>query len=175
MKKSLLTLVTLSVMAFSSFAQTIAKPSPSPSDAVGRFSIGAEGGLPIGDISSAFGSVIGGSIKYEIPTIPRAFLTISAGYTAFLTKSDLKVFGASSSANFIPLKAGAKYYTEGNFFIEGQLGIVFSTEDSSSHEFIFSPGLGYSFNGGFEAGLRYEGWVNGGTISQIDLRLAYRF
>jgi hypothetical protein len=175
MKKLFVTLVTLGAIAFGSFAQTTAKPSPSPSDAVGRFSIGAEGALPVGDLSSAFSAVVGGSIKYEIPTIPRAFLTISAGYNAFLTKSFLKDLGAPSSANFVPLKAGAKYYTEGNFFIEGQAGIVFSTETGGGHAFVFSPGLGYTFNGGLEAGLRYEGWVNGGTTSQIGLRLGYRF
>ena len=54
MKKLFLTLVTSGAIAFSSFAQTTAKPSSSPSDAVGRFSIGAEGALPVGDISHCF-------------------------------------------------------------------------------------------------------------------------
>jgi hypothetical protein len=173
MKKLFLTFATLGAIAFSSFAQTTTKPSPF--DAVARFSIGAEAGLPVGEVSSGFSAVVGGSIKCEIPTIPRAFLTISAGYNAFMTKKELKDFGAPSSANFVPIKAGAKYYTEGNFFIEGQAGIVFSTESGGGHAFVFSPGLGYTFNGGFEAGFRYEGWVNEGTTSQLGLRLAYRF
>jgi hypothetical protein len=175
MKKLLLTLALASGIAFSSFAQTTTATSSSPLSGGGKFSIGAEGGLPVGEVSNGYSAVIGGSVKYELPTSGRSYFTLSAGYNAFLLKSEFKGIGISSTTGFIPVKAGAKYYSEGNFFIEGQLGIVFSTESGGGHAFVWSPGIGYSFNGGFEAGVRYEGWTNGSTIGQVNLRLAYRF
>ena len=62
------------------------------------------------------------------------------------------------------------------FFLEGQLGVVFSTESGGGSAFAYAPGIGYTFDGGFEAGVRYEGWPKDGfTTSQIGFRLAYRF
>ena len=174
MKRLLLAITLLGVTALSSFAQSSSPASSSPK-AAAKFSIGLEGGLPVGDASNAYNAVIGGSVKYELPTAPNAFFTISAGYNAFLLKGELKGLGIPSTAGFIPLKAGIKYYSEGGFFLEGQLGIVFSTESGGGHAFVYAPGIGYSFSGGFEAGVRYEGWSNGGTTSQVGLRLAVRF
>ena len=176
MKKLLLTLTAACGIALSSLAQTAAPvAAASPTSGGSKFSIGAEGGLPVGAASDGYSTVIGGSIKYEAPTSSRTYFTLSAGYNAFLLKSEFKGIGIPSSSGFVPVKAGLKYYSEGNFFIEGQLGIVFSTESGGGHAFIYSPGVGYSFNGGFEAGVRYEAWVNDGTVGQMSLRLAYRF
>jgi len=173
MKKLLFTLIALSATVLSSFGQTTTATDSKPAGGV-KFNIGAEGGLPLGDMSQVYSFIIGGSVKVEIPTAKRTFLTLSAGYNSWMVKSDLKdIFG--SPAGFVPLKAGIKYYSDGNFFLEGQAGIVFSTEADSEHLFVFSPGIGYTFNGGFEAGLRYEGWSNGGTIGQLGLRLGFRF
>lgn len=175
MKKLLLTLIILSGTAVCCFAQETTTVSNSSTGGGVKFSIGAEAALPVGDISNIYSYVIGGSVKAEIPTANHTFLTLSAGYNAWMVKSDLKGLLGSSSTGFVPLKAGIKYYSDSNFFLEGQAGIVFSTESDGGHAFVFSPGIGYTFNDGFEAGLRYEGWSNGGTTSQVGLRLAYRF
>jgi hypothetical protein len=174
MKKLLLTLIILSGITKCCFAQDVTTAPAKPSGSGVKFNIGAEAGLPVGDVSSVYSFIIGGSVKAEIPTATRTFLTLSAGYNSWLVKSDLKgLFG--SSEGFVPLKAGIKYYAEENFFLEGQAGIVFSTETGGGHAFVFSPGIGYTFSGGFEAGLRYEGWSNGGTTSQLGLRVGFRF
>jgi hypothetical protein len=170
MRRILLLAVLIVSAASASFAQT------SKSKDEGKFSIGLEAGLPIGDASDAYNFVIGASVKYEYPVAPSLYVTGSVGYNAFLTKSALKDLGAKSSYGFIPLKAGLKYYIQDGFFAEGQLGVVFSTESGGGSAFAYSPGIGYSFDGGFEAGVRYEGWPkDGATTSQIGLRLAYRF
>jgi len=176
MKKLLFTLALAGGVTLSCIAQSANTTSAAPtSNGGGKFSIGAEAGLPIGDVADGYSAVLGGSVKYEVPTTEHALFTISAGYNAFLLKSEFKGIGIPSSFGFVPIKAGLKYYSDGDFFLEGQLGIVFSTESGGGHAFIYSPGIGYSFKGGFEAGVRYEGWVNDGTISQVGLRLAYRF
>lgn len=170
MKKILFTLMVFGTAVSGGFAQTTTTSSASGG---GKLNIGFEAGLPLGDVSNAYNKVIGGSIKYEAPTGKNTFFTLSAGYNSFLVKSEFKDFAGSSG--FVPIKAGIKYYSDGNFFLEGQAGVVFSTEGGGGHAFVYSPGIGYSFTGGFEAGVRYEGWVNDGTVSQLGLRLGYRF
>ncbi|WPU95483.1 hypothetical protein SNE25_08100 [Mucilaginibacter sabulilitoris] len=168
MKKLLLVLAIVGGTAFSSFAQ-----SSGPADAP-KFSVGVEAGLPIGNIKNGYNFVIGGSLKYELPIAESTMFTISAGYNSFLAKSEFKDIGGES-AGFIPVKAGIKYYLNQGFFAEGQLGAAFGTKSGEGTAFAYSPGIGYTFDGGFEAGVRYEGWSHDGTVSQIGLRLAYRF
>ena len=172
MKKFLFALVVLAGTALNSIAQT---GSASGQSNTGKLSIGLDAGLPVGDASTVFGSVIGGSLKFEQPIATNAYFTISAGYSAFLTKSRFKDLGAQSSFGFVPLKAGLKYYTETGLFVEGQLGVVFSTESGGSSAFVYSPGVGYTFTSGFELGIRYEGWSKNSTTSQAALRASVRF
>src|SRR6266581_2494413 len=97
-------------------------------------------------------------------------LVVSVATASFAQTSKSKDEGKFS----IGLEAGLKYYIQDGFFAEGQLGVVFSTESGGGSAFAYSPGVGYSFASGFEAGLRYEGWPkDGATTSQIGLRLAY--
>jgi hypothetical protein len=165
MKKVLLLLTVICGLSVSSFAQ---------SSNGGKFSVGLEAGLPLGDAHQVYKAIIGGSLKYEHPVATNTFVTLSAGYNSFLTKSEWKPFLGSSNGA-IPVKAGLKYYFNEGFFGEGQLGAAFSTENGGGTAFVYAPGIGYTFGGGFEAGVRYEGWSNNGTISQAGLRLAYRF
>ena len=173
MKKILLALAIIAGTACTTFAQTQSGDS-------GKFSIGVDAGLPLGNIHNYSSFVLGGSIKYELSIAPSTWFTISAGYENFLYKSgykdNLKAFGIDrSGAGFIPVKAGIKYYIQNGFFAEGQLGAAFSTYKGDGTAFVYSPGIGYTFDGGFEAGVRYEGFSKGGTINQLALRLAYRF
>ena len=110
MKKILLALFVLAAAACSSFAQT------TKSSDVAKFSIGVDPGLPVGNASNAYNFAIGGSLKYDMPIGSGTFFNLSAGYTAFLTKDALKQLGAKSSYGFVPLKAGLKYYFNGQGF-----------------------------------------------------------
>ncbi|MBB5397565.1 MULTISPECIES: hypothetical protein [unclassified Mucilaginibacter] len=140
-----------------------------------KFNIGVEAGLPVGSTHDLYNSVIGGSIKYELSVASSTFLTLSAGYNSFHSTDDYQAVGAKSSVGFVPLKAGLKYYFNEGFFGEGQLGVAINTVKDGGSAFAYSPGIGYSFDGGLEAGVRYEGWSKGGTISQVGLRVGYRF
>ena len=168
MKKVLLALAIIAGTAFTTFAQTKSGDS-------GKFSIGVEGGLPLGNIKNGYNFVLGGSVKYELPIAASTWFTVSAGYNSFHPKSEFKDLGAES-IGFVPVKVGIKYYLEQGFFAEGQVGAAFGTKSGTGTAFAYSPGVGYTFDGGFEAGVRYEGFSkSGGTISQLGLRLAYRF
>ncbi|RYY35626.1 MAG: hypothetical protein EOP46_09375 [Sphingobacteriaceae bacterium] len=170
MKKILLALVILGSTAFAASAQTTE---------AGKFSIGVEAGLPLGDAADVYSFGIGGSLKYELPVTEQFAVSLSAGYTNFMYKSEIKDLIDKSGEGFIPVKAGAKYYFSGTFtegfFGEAQLGATFGTADGAGTAFTYAPGVGYSFNNGLEAGVRYEAWSNDGTFNQLGLRLAYRF
>jgi hypothetical protein len=174
MKKLLFLTLLCGATAATSVAQTT-----TPKEG-GKFSIGVDAGLPTGSASDISNLTLGGSLKYEYPVAAKTFLSVSAGYSYFLYKSAVKdAFSAlgtpKSGEGFIPVKAGLKYYFSPGFFGEGQLGAVFSTESGGGTAFAYAPGIGYTFSGGLEAGVRYEGWSHDGTLGQAALRLAYRF
>ncbi|RYU90002.1 hypothetical protein EWM62_10685 [Mucilaginibacter terrigena] len=161
MKKLLLLLAIVGGISFTASAQ---------SDKA-RFSIGFEGGLPIGSTSDVYNVGLGGSLKYEMPIGSGTMFTISGGYTSFKVKD---VFGGGS-VGFVPAKAGIKYFFSDGFYGEGQVGAAFSTESGGGTAFAYAPGIGYALEGGFDIGVRYEAWSKNGTISQIGVRIAYGF
>ena len=176
MKKILLLLVVLSAAAFNSFAQT------SKSDDVGKFSIGIDPGLPVGNASNGYNFAIGGDLKYAMPVAENFDISLSAGYQAFLGKTITINFGGQSASDkvptlkAIPVKLAGRYNFNGpvGFFGEVGFGAAF-IQDGGGTAFLYAPGVGYAMDGGFEVGVRYEGWSKNGSFSQIGLRVAYSF
>ncbi|MET3979342.1 hypothetical protein ACVW0P_001113 [Mucilaginibacter sp. UYNi724] len=171
MKKALLLLTVLCGISISSFAQS--------SKETGKFSIGFEAGLPLGDAKDVSDLVIGGSLKYDHPIADKTFITGSVGYNKFLSNDDAKSIGYKLYA--IPVKVGVKYFFAESFYGEAQVGAAFVNESilgssGNTTTFAYSPGIGYAFGGGVDLGVRYEGWTKSGTtISQVSARLAYSF
>ncbi len=161
MKKLLLLLTIVGGISFTASAQSHKA----------RFSIGFEGGIPVGNAKNVYDIGLGGSLKYETPIAVGTLFTISGGYTSFKIKDD---FGGGTNG-FVPLKAGIKYFFDQGFYGEGQLGATFSTESGGGTAFAYAPGIGYALEGGFDIGVRYEGWSHNGTISQVGVRIAYGF
>ncbi|MES2810394.1 MAG: OmpA family protein [Bacteroidota bacterium] len=180
MKKYLLVITFVAGFYVSGFAQTHTK-----------FSVGIDGGVPVGEASNAYNAVIGGSVKLEAPIATNTAFTISAGYSAFLGKSiymtvgDEAFFYTPLSYTAIPVKAGLKYSFTKSFYAEAQLGAAIGLKKDSKIGFAYSPGVGYDF-GGVDVGLRYEGWAykaqnvygvaaTESTASQIAARIGFRF
>ncbi|OOQ60982.1 hypothetical protein [Mucilaginibacter pedocola] len=142
-----------------------------------KFSIGLNLGLPVG-VASDYSSFIPGiDLKYDVPLAEGTFFTASAGYSRIfykdVYKDYLKTAGIDrSSSGIIPLKVGIKYYFDQFFYGEGQLGAAFSTESEAGTAFTYAPGIGCTFGGGFDIGVRYEGWSKNGTQKQIAARIA---
>ncbi|CAN5594971.1 hypothetical protein BH11BAC5_BH11BAC5_24950 [soil metagenome] len=169
MKKLLFTSLLLATIIFTSVAQNAKTPTRK------KFSIGADVAVPTGIASMVYNIAIGGSIKYELPATVDLDVTVSAGYEAFLVKSEFKIPGSKSAESYVPLKAGLKYYFKNGFFGEAEVGASIYTGSESFTSFVYAPGIGYTFEGGFETGVRYEAWVKNGTLGQVALRLAYKF
>jgi hypothetical protein len=172
MRKILLLVVLIVSAAAASFAQT------SKSSSGGKFSIGVDPGLPVGSVSDASSFAIGGDIKYSLPAATNFDVSLSAGYSVFIGKS-IDIGGSSvkiGDLKAIPVKVAGRYNFSGTtgFFGEVGIGAAF-IQDGGGTAFVYAPGIGYAADGGFEAGVRYEGWSKNGSIGQIALRLAYSF
>ena len=151
-----------------------------------RLSFGVEYGLAVGQVSSVYGTVLGGSIKLEIPVAKSDFnITATVGFTDYLVHLDYTgpLTGVQSS-QYIPVSIGGKYYFSRLFYVEGDAGIsnnINSDYTAKSQAFYYAPIIGISaptskHKANIDIGLRYDARVeSGGTIGQIALRLAYKF
>jgi hypothetical protein len=177
MKKFLFFTLLTCFSAAGAFAQS--KTSSSTNQAT--FSVGIEGAVPVGNYSDLYTFGFGASVKAAIPVASSIDFTLSAGYTDFLIKSDVKAIlqaagSNQSAAGFVPLKAGLRFKSQEGFYFEGQLGAAIATTGGGGTAFAYSPGVGYIFNSGVEIGVRYEGWSKSGeTFSMMGIRLAYNF
>ena len=141
----------------------------------GRVSLGVDAGIPVGAAADNYTFAIGGSLKVENRVNDNALVTLSFGYTSLPAKSTL--IGANitpPAAVFTPLKFGLKYKLAGPLHAEAQTGAAFEIRGRRTTRFVYAPGLVCNINK-FDLGVRYEGWLgNGGTISQVALRLGYK-
>lgn len=151
-----------------------------------RYSIGADGGIPLSNLSDNYKWSLGGSIQADIPVLEKGlYVTINAGYNNIFAKRD--VTGIVPDVHLIPVKAGLKYFAAANFYIQAEAGVSFITNDGplldKSASFTWAPQLGYLIPVGGEsfidAGVRYEGNSKfsgaGKTNDFLGLRVAYAF
>jgi len=155
----------------------------------GRFSLGAELALPMGDFADFSSIGFGGSLRYEYPVSDNIGLTGTVGYLIFGGKAEGDFDGIDYS--MIPIQIGGKYY-----FTENQNGMYFGvevgvhslkaeyTEDfggseisvsTTSTELSYAPALGYHL-ANVDIGLRYQMIATEGeSTSYLGIRLAYVF
>ena len=140
--------------------------------------IGPEISIPSGNSSNRSAIGYGGYLKGEIGLNEKFSLTGSGAVVSFLGK---RFFGQRQpTLSYAPVKAGLKYYTESNFYFEGQVGASFPLNAGRKATFAWSPGAGTfikSRNTGnqLDFGLRYEGWTHDSTFSFFSLRVGYSF
>lgn len=159
----------------------------------GRFSIGAELALPMGDFGDGAGIGFGGSVGYEHPIGDMMGLGLRAGYLSFSGKDG----GPSSS--MIPAQAFFKYYfgeQQNGFYAMANLGIhnfkvkipeytytdpftgqtiTLGGGSASSTDLSYAPEIGYHL-ANLDLGLRYQIISSdGGSTSYLGARIAYVF
>jgi len=165
----------------------------------GRFSLGAEVGIPMGDFGDAANAGFGGSIRYEMPLSGNLALTGTVGYMVFSGK-DQTILGFTikgSDWSMIPIQVGAKYYfteQQNGFYGMVELGVHSSSIKSpeytttyfgvpitvpsataTSTDLSYAPELGYHL-ANIDLGLRYQMIsTSGSSTSYLGLRLAYVF
>jgi len=172
MKRALLLLFAVLLCSMGAVAQVTMKP---------HLSIGFEYGLTTGSLSDLYGSVIGTSLKVEVPLgSPEFNLTGTIGYTAYLVRLDYNGPLVLDAEKFIPVEIGAKYYFTKIAYFEGDAGISQNIQNNftgSKTAFIYSPMIGISaptnkHKSTIDLGLRFE---SRGDNHQVAVRVAYRF
>lgn len=188
MKKLLLLAVVSAATVFTTVSAQRKTTTISP-----LFSVGLEVAAPMSDAKNLYSVGFGGSGKIEIPATQSFSITVTAGYTSFYLKDNVKntlnAFGIDAKpAGYIPVKAGGKYYIVPAFYVEGEIGasigvqrspVGFNTLTGHGTAFAYAPGIGTSLGLGgksaIDIGARYEGWSQNGTLDQLALRVAYKF
>ncbi|WP_207534276.1 hypothetical protein [Desertivirga arenae] len=133
-----------------------------------RLGIGLSLGIPTHD---AYNFAVGGDLRLQKDFYSNVSGLLSLGYTNFSLKGE-----DMGSVGFVPLKAGLKVFPIERFYISGELGAGFGTDENQKTAFVWAPGIGLGFNNGLDLGLRYEEfrYQNAG-LGQVALRIAYGF
>lgn len=142
----------------------------------GRFSIGAEMGIPVGDFHHYASLGFGGTAGYEYPVGDMMGIGLRAGYISFGGKD------SSASQTIIPLQAFFKYYflaAQDGFYAMGSVGMTNGKADidgaESSTELSYAPELGYHL-ANIDLGVRYQlVSTESYTTSWIGIRFAFVF
>ena len=137
-----------------------------------KFSVGAEVGLPVGDLGDFSSLAVGGSVQGDYWVDPSFALTVQAGYQRFLAKDNNGL-----ELGVIPILAGGKYNFSEKVYGSAQLGVgIFTSGGSNSSAFAYAPGVGFKFTDNLDALLKYQAYSkNSVTNSTIGLRIAYTF
>lgn len=148
-----------------------------------RFSIGAEGALPLGNFAKNY-SVGGGATLQANYRIAKKFdLVFNTGLINF--KGTIRTFPVVgpikfANQNYIPILTGFNYNFNNRVFGVAQLGTtIISTkgQNGSSSSFTGVPGIGYKFSEKVDAVLRYTLYTGSamGAASSIGVRLGFTF
>ncbi|AQW96076.1 hypothetical protein CMT56_17910 [Elizabethkingia anophelis] len=157
MKKSLL-LGAFALLGFAASAQT-----------TGQLKIGANIGIPVGDVSNVSSFTMGLDAAYQWRLAENFDLGIATGYQHFFGKSGW------SDGGFIPIAASAQYSIDPKFFIGADLGYGFLTgKGSSGGGFYYQPKVGYQ-QSDWELYLGYKGVSDNGSISSVNLGFNFKF
>ncbi|GGE48065.1 hypothetical protein GCM10011413_12690 [Pedobacter psychrotolerans] len=147
--------------------------NPAPKGMAFKVGVGINGGV-FRD-KSPMDYAYGADLKLQWDLTPYVAVTASGGYTKLVAKDN------AVDADFIPAKGGVKVFPIKRMYLATEAGAGISIQDGAKTNFIYSGGLGYEF-GGFDAGIRYEGYVNDSASTtyfrktgQYALRLAYNF
>jgi hypothetical protein len=167
--KKLLLLSALSFASLTIFAQ----------DKTSGFelSVGAEGGLPVGDFNTGYNIGFGATGKLAYNFDASSAATFQTGYMSFGGKT-VSAYGYSASVpavGFVPFKVGYRYTLDGGIFLEPQLGFT-AVSNGGGTAFTYAFNAGYRMTPGLDISARYEGVSkSGSTLSFIGLRVAYSF
>jgi hypothetical protein len=122
----------------------------------------------------------GTSIKAEYTFGKHLSTTVNSGFTTFKGRGFFPV-GSSIQEDYksilaIPIKAGARYYL-GNFYFQGEGGLIFLNRFTNATNAVFTVGLGDKIKLGYnklDISLRQEIWLNSpDNFNMAVIRVAY--
>ena len=166
MKKLFLVAIATCGFAFSGIAQD------------GKFKLGVDAGIPLGDIkdSASFNLGVNAAYTWNVGEGFDAGLGVSYN-TYFAKEYDLPGGGTfkPDNANFLPIYGTANYGFTENIFVGADLGYAVGLTDGFDGGFYYQPKVAYHF-GPSEVNLGYQGVSKDGySYSAINLGYAYSF
>lgn len=146
----------------------------SNAQSAGQFKIGANVGLPLGDIKDAtsFSAGIDAAYLWNISDKFQASATV--GFQNFFLKKEWKDEGFSDF-NYIPVAASGQYSIVPEFFIGADLGYVITAsggEDGGG--FYYLPKVGYQ-QSKWEVFAGYRGVSNDANFGAANLGFNFKF
>lgn len=128
-------------------------------------------GLVTGDAADFYSFNAGADVAYLWNLGSGFDLGLASGYSHYFVKSEYK--DLSDGTGMIPIAATAKYTVAPNFFLGADLGYALFTVKGSEGGFYYQPKIGYE-SGNTEFYLGYKGISNNGTLSSINVGVAFR-
>ncbi|MDR6943961.1 hypothetical protein [Mucilaginibacter pocheonensis] len=148
-----------------------------------RFGIGVDGLLPVGNSTETLNFGLGITPRLQYSLSDKVALTFTSGIYHFFPKTVTYPatgvypgFTIKYKSDIIPVKAGAKFFINSNFYVAGEVGAAFEVADGGGPvHFLVSPGIGYATKK-WDIAARYENFSgNGYSDGIIGMRIAYGF
>ena len=138
-----------------------------------KFSLGAELGVPTGNLNTLYSVAIGATAQADIKIDKDAALTFNTGIIQYVGKKIRNTDFKYRSEALIPLLVGIKYYFTPMVYGSGQLGTSISTAQNGGSTFTYIPGVGYKFDEKLDLLVKYTGYSGDGGA--FGVRLGYTF
>jgi len=138
-----------------------------------KFSLGAELGVPTGNLNTLYSIAVGATAQADIKIDKDAALTFNTGVIEYVGKKIKNTNLKYRSEALIPLLVGVKYYFTQMLYGSGQLGTSISTAQNGGSTFTYIPGVGYKFDEKIDLLVKYTGYSGDGGA--FGVRLGYTF
>ena len=137
------------------------------------FSLGAELGVPTGNLNTIYSVAVGATAQADIKIDTDAALTFNTGIIQYVGKKIKNTNFKYRSEALIPLLVGVKYYFTPMVYGSGQLGTSISTQQNGGSTFTYIPGVGFKFDERIDLLVKYTGYSGDGGA--FGVRLGYSF
>lgn len=166
MKKVILSLAVIAI-AFSANAQKSKEEAGSKV----KFSVGADLGIPVGNLSPFASFAYGGDLQVDYMASEKFCVNLSIGYLGFSSKS-----GVGTIKGIIPILAGGRYWFSPKVYGSAQFGFSLATASGGGSAFTYAPGVGFKVAENIDILAKYQSATkNGGETSYVGIRAAYTF
>lgn len=142
----------------------------------GNFTIGVNGGIPVGDIEEFTTFNLGADVAYRVGLGEQFELGGLAGYSHFFGDSGEEgdLSWEVEDIQFLPLAASARFKS-GAFLVGADLGYAIGINEENDGGFYYKPHVGYNF-GNLGVIASYSGIsIEEINVATVNLGLEFRF
>jgi hypothetical protein len=137
--------------------------------------VGANIGLPVGDIEEVSNFQLGADLSYMVGVADMLYVGPKVGYTRFFIEDIDSEFGdfEIDDPSFLPIAASGRVSLVRGFFFGADLGYAVGLNDGNDGGFYYKPQAGFNF-GKIGLILSYTGIsVDGGSFAAINAGIEF--